>query len=44
MDDDFLQLGLGQALLSGSLEVAGELLGVAAGDQRGDGDQAPVSG
>ena len=36
MDDHFLQLGFGQAVLSRSLEVAGELFGVVSGDQRGD--------
>ena len=38
-----LQLGLGQTVLPRSLEMARELFGVAAGDERGDRDQAPVS-
>ena len=33
-----------EPVLPRSLEMAGELLGVAASDQRGDGDQASVSG
>ena len=37
VDDDLLQFGFGQAVLPRSLKMPGQLLGVAAGDERGDG-------
>src|SRR5260221_10851397 len=41
--DRVLQLGFGEAVLPGSLEMAWELFGVAAADERGDRDQAAVT-
>jgi len=42
VDDRFLELGLGEAVLLRDAEVGSQLLSIAAGDQRGDGDQAAV--
>jgi hypothetical protein len=39
-----LELGLGHAVVLGALQVARELLGAAVGDQRGNGDQAAITG
>src|SRR3954468_7953789 len=41
--DGLDQLFLGGAVVLGELQVEGELLGVAAGEQCGDGDQAAVA-
>src|SRR4051794_15805782 len=42
MGDDLLQLRLGHTVVLGVAEVESELIGVAAGDERGDGDEASV--
>ena len=43
VDDRFLELGLGEAVLLRDAEVGSQLLSIAAGGQGGDGDQAAVS-
>jgi hypothetical protein len=43
VDDHFLKLALGQAVVLGAGEVALELLHVASADERCDGDQAAIS-
>jgi hypothetical protein len=40
----FEQLGPGDSVLEGAAEVVRELVGVPAGDQGGDGDEAAVPG
>ena len=42
VDDRFLELGLGEAVLLRDADVGSQFLSIAAGDQRGDGDQAAV--
>jgi len=44
VDDRFLELGVGEAVLLRDAEVGSQLFGVAAGDQRGDGDEAAIPG
>jgi hypothetical protein len=44
VDDDFLELGLGQAVFPRSGEMTRQLFGTATGDQCGHGDQAAIAG
>ena len=44
MGDCLDQLGLAHAVLAGAAEVETQLVGVATGDQGGDGDEAAVAG